>query len=226
MACSDTYQRMEQRMEFSFECQFLEFVRHDGKLKYIRLKVLSEEMQVKLPKFMRATIGLSLQPGELIQVTGIGKFDRAVQTFKLKATQIVPLRDRILQTESKTSSESSACIDQSLATQPNVNSKSKPKSRSKVKVLVCQKSGCMKRGGRGLCEVLGQMLYERGLDHQVAIERTGCLKTCSSAPNVVITPGNHRYTNVHSKVLPQIVDAIAQILTEDLMLGSIDHSGS
>lgn len=39
-------------MEFNFEGQFLGFVSHDGTLKYMRLKVLSEEMQIKIPKAM------------------------------------------------------------------------------------------------------------------------------------------------------------------------------
>lgn len=211
MTFSDTYQRMD----FSFEGQFLDFICHDGKLKYIRLQVSSEELQVKLPKPMREMIARSLQPGDLIQVTGIGKLDHAARTYKLKATQIVHLRDRLAQSESNNPLKPELSINPVVDKKSEINSKSKLKSKPKVKVLVCQKSGCVKRGGRGLCEVLGQMLCDRGLDHHVAIERTGCLKKCSSAPNVVITPGNQRYTKVHAKVLPQIADAIAQSLSKD-----------
>ncbi len=194
------------RMGFNFEGQFLGFVRHDGALKYLRLSVLSEEMLIKLPKAMRLAGGLSLQPGDLLRVIGTGKMNR--HALKLKATQITLLTDRCPELEpasgsttppSPESSESHAAI-------------SKPKAKAKLKVLICQKSGCLKHGGKGLFAALENALYDRNLQHQVTIERTGCLKCCSSAPNLTIMPGNHRYKDVCLKTLPQIVDAIGQQL--------------
>lgn len=201
------YPDQHQRMEFDFEGQFLGFVSHDGKLKYVRLQVLSEEMLVKLPKAVQMVVGPSLQPGASIQVTGSGKFDRQTQELKLKAHQIIPLPDRGIQT--------------ATATPPNLGSsvihdaKSTPKNKPKIKVLVCQKSGCLKKGGRGLCEALGQLLRDRGLEQYVTIERTGCVKCCSAAPNLVIMPGNQKYTEVRLKTLPQIADAIAHSLVKN-----------
>jgi (2Fe-2S) ferredoxin len=186
--------------EFSLEGQFLGFASHDGKLKYIRLGVLSEEMLIKLPKAMRNAGRLLLQPGESIRVTGIGKFDRNSGELKLKATQIVPLSEPQTQIVPETPSTPVSSVTN--------QSKIKPK----IKVQVCEKSGCLKRGGKGLSEALEQILRDRNLEQYVTIERTKCLKRCSSAPNLVIMPGNHRYMEVRPKKLPQIADAIAQSL--------------
>jgi (2Fe-2S) ferredoxin len=191
-------------MEFKFEGQFLGFVSRDGKLKYLRLQMLSEEMQIKIPKAVRLASCLSLQAGQSIQVTGIGKFDSQTHALKLKATEITSLREDVLPIVPVTPSSPA-----SVAIQP---SEVKPKIKSKIKVLICQKSGCLKKGGKGLCEALTKTLRDRNLDQAVSIERTGCLKRCSGAPNLVIMPGNHRYTQVRAQALPQIADAIAEHL--------------
>jgi (2Fe-2S) ferredoxin len=186
--------------EFNFEGQFLGFVSHDGKLKYLHLRVLSEEMHIKIPKALRIAVGLSLQPGESIRVTGISKLDRHAHEPKLKATQIIPLTDRCTQIVPETpSTPVSSVTDES-------------KIKPKIKVLVCQKSGCLKKGGKGLCEALAEILRDRNLEQYVTIQRTGCVKRCSAAPNLVIMPGNQRYKEVSHKTLPQIADAIAQSL--------------
>jgi (2Fe-2S) ferredoxin len=193
---SDNYSRGE----FNFEGQFLGFVSHDGKLKYLHLKVLSEEMHIKIPKALRIAVGLSLQPGESIRVTGISKLDRHAHEPKFKATQIIPLTDRFTQILPETpSTPVSSVTDES-------------KIKPKIKVLVCQKSGCLKKGGKGLCEALAEILRDRNLEQYVTIQRTGCVKRCSAAPNLTIVPGNQRYKEVSHKTLPQIADAIAQSL--------------
>jgi (2Fe-2S) ferredoxin len=198
------YSEHPQRMEFNFEGQFLGFVSHDGKLKYMRLRMLSEELQIKLPKSLRVSLGRSLPVGEAIQVTGMGKFDRHTHELKLKAHQIIPL--------TAPGSQTPAAIPTSEVPSKPHNAKIEPKSKPKIKVLVCQKSGCLKKGGKGLGASLNQILRDRGLHQHVTIEQTGCLKHCSGAPNLVIMPGNHRYPGVRLEALPQIADAIAQNL--------------
>ncbi|MCS6813283.1 MAG: (2Fe-2S) ferredoxin domain-containing protein [Cyanobacteria bacterium] len=201
------------RIGFNFEGQFLGFVRRDGTPKYLRLRVLSEEMLIKLPKVMRLAWGSSLQPGDLLRVTGIGKVDRHTLTLKLKAAQITPLTTNRLPQSAATELTNPAnptFLEKPDAShQPHLQS---TKAKPKVKVLVCQKSDCLKRGGNGLCEALGKALRDRRVDQYVTIERTGCLKRCASAPNLVVIPGNHRYTEVRLKNLSQIADAIASQL--------------
>lgn len=194
-----SYSNYSQSMAFNFEGQFLGFVSGAERFKYLRLKVLSEEMQIKVPKELRIAIGVSLQPGASIQVQGSGKFDRSTQAIKLKATQI------------------NLCSpsDQQLVASPPAALPIQPKlNPPKLKVSICQKSGCLKKGGKGLCEALAKTLRDRKLDQYVTIERTGCMKRCSAAPNVVISPGNRRYTKVCFKSLSQISDEIALGLTE------------
>jgi (2Fe-2S) ferredoxin len=195
-----------QHMEFKFEGEFLGFVNHEGKLKYLRLKVLSEEVQIKIPKAVRMAVGLSLQPGESIQITGIGKFDRHTRELKLKATQMALLTDCLAPIVPVTPS---SLVSPALP-EPGIEPTAKPK----IKVLVCQKSGCLKKGGKGLCEDLKQILRDRNLEQYVTIEQTGCVKRCSAAPNLVIMPGNKHYTEVRPKTLPKVVDAIAQSLAK------------
>lgn len=185
------------RIEFSFDGEFLGFVSHDGKLKYMRLRVLSEEIQIKIPKALRRAGGLSVQPGASIRVAGISKLNRHTHHLKLKATQILPIT-------------APAAITTSATVSPSTSTLNKAKFKPRIKVLVCQKSGCLKRGGKGLCEALEQTLRDRNLEQKVTIQRSGCLKRCSSAPNLVLMPGNQRYTDVHPRLLPQIADAIAQ----------------
>lgn len=225
--------------EFCLEGQFLGFATDDGKLKYLRLSVLSEEMQIKIPKAMRFTVALLLQPGESIRVTGTGKYGRAGQA-KLKATQIVPLAESAaaialeIPSTSVPSPTHSAKIGATLSGCENFRGniadgvsteilpvktdrsfmKQRSKSQPKIKVLVCQKSGCLKRGGKGLCEALDRTICDRQWEKYVTIERTGCLKRCSSAPNLVIMPGKQRHTEVRSKTLPQIADAINNLIGE------------
>jgi (2Fe-2S) ferredoxin len=190
----------DSHIKFNFEGQFLGFVNHDGKIKYMRLRVLSEDFQIKIPKAMQVTGELAFQPGESLQVTGIGKLDRHTHQLKLKAAQIVLLTEHSTPLRSATPSSSISAMTH--------DSQTKPKIKSNIRVLVCQKSGCLKRGGQGLCEALEQALRDRHLNQHVTIERAGCLKRCSSAPNLVIMPGHQRYSNVRLKSLPQIVEAI------------------
>ncbi len=200
----------DSHMQFDFEGQFLGFMSRDGKLNYLRLRVSSEEMQIKIPKTVWATLGLSPQVGEAIQVTGIGKFNHQTQAVKLKATQVMLLTEHDIALVPSPNLE--ADTTQAFHT-AKIKSKIKPKIKPKIKVLLCQKSGCLKRGGKELYERLDQALCDRNLKQEVTIERTGCLKCCSTAPSLVIMPGNLRYSKVRPKMLPQIADAIAQHLT-------------
>jgi (2Fe-2S) ferredoxin len=183
------YSNDQQELAFNFEGEFLGFVGCVGKLKYLRLRMLSEEIQIKIPKDLRMSIGATLHPGEMIAVTGMGKFNSPNQELKLKATQVTPLN--------------------SLG-QPTVPTQHPVKAKPKIKLLVCQKKGCLKRGGKGLCEALQRTLCDRNLEHHVTIQSTGCLKRCGAAPNLMMMPGNRHYTDVRSKTMTQIADEIAQ----------------
>lgn len=86
----------------------------------------------------------------------------------------------------------------------------------KEKILVCQRSGgCLNQGGEGLCQALEAALCDRGLQNRVTIERTGCLKRCSSGPNLVSLLGKKHYSGIQP-------DAIAALLETQLQFSNND----
>jgi len=82
-------------------------------------------------------------------------------------------------------------------------------SREKIKLLVCQKSDCQKKGGKHHRQKLEQSLAKRGLSCRVMIEETGCLGKCSLAPNIVLMPHKKRLSGLKPAA---IADYIANCL--------------
>lgn len=191
-----------QRLEFNFEGQFLGFAGERSKFKYLRLGIGSEEVEIKIPKELRAWVGLYCHPGATVQVSGMSKFNFYTHELKLKASQITPI------TQLETGDESAPI--------PNSQSLIPRSQKPKIKVLVCQKSGCLKKGGKGLCESLETTLRDRNLHHQVTIQKTGCMKRCSNAPNLVVMPGKHEFKKIRPEALAPVYQAIARILENQL----------
>lgn len=176
----------KQVSEFTLEGQFLGFVGDGGgKLKYLRVVVETNELQIKLAKESRTCVIRVLKPGDWIQVFGKKKHNQFTGELKLKAYQV-----------NKLAIEESQTIRQV---------KELP-SPPKAKILVCQKSGCRKRGGKKLSQALESALCDRGLQDQVTIKSTGCMKRCSKAPNMVLMPGKKRLSGMMKP------DAIASLL--------------
>lgn len=177
--------KSKQVSEFSLEGRFLGFEFEDGyKLKYLRMGTSEGESCIKLCKELRASFALQLIPGDWIQVVGEKKLDLKTGKLKLKAERVIP-----------------------AATSPTeiVPVKATP-VKSKSSILVCQKSDCMKRGGKAVCQALETALSDRGLEDQVAIKGTGCLKQCKSGPNVVVMPDKTRYSRIQSEQIPALID--------------------
>ena len=174
--------------EFNFEGQFLGFVaKANGKLKYLRIALAKRdaiasfpqhELFIKLSKELRLTLGSVLRPGAWIQVRGEKKQNGQTDKLRLKAYQ-VNSRDAMSQDYSLNNTQTTPTVEV-LPPQP------------KVKILVCQKSSCLKRGGKGLYQALERGLHDRGLQDRVTVERTSCLKRCSSGPSLVLMPGKTR----------------------------------
>lgn len=180
--------------EFDVEGQLLGFVGDTpGKFKYLRLALESKEVLIKIPKELRRSVCLSLVPGDQIRVFGISKLDSHTGEIKLKAYGVSPTGN--YPPEEMSTEEQS--------------SKDPVRNAPKARILVCQKSGCRKRGGTSLLLELEQALRSRNLLEQVTIEYTGCQKRCSSAPNYVLHLGNKQYTRIHP-------GAIASLLEEHL----------
>ena len=72
-------------------------------------------------------------------------------------------------------------------------------------ILMCQKSNCMKRGGKAMCHAINTAIRDRGLEEQVTLKGTGCMKACGKVP-VVFMPGKNRYTQLDPKDVGSLID--------------------
>lgn len=177
--------KSKQVSEFSLEGRFLNFVFEDGyKLKYLRMGTSEGECCIKLCKELRASFELKLIPGDWVQVVGEKKLDLKTGKLKLKAERVIPAAASHTET---------------------IPVKTTP-VKSKASILVCQKSDCMKRGGKAVCQALQAALSDRDLEDQVAIKGTGCLKQCKSGPNIVVMPDKTRYSRIQSEQIPALID--------------------
>lgn len=170
---------------FSLEGRFLGFVFEDGyKLKSLRLATSEGESCIKLSKDLRTSFELRLIPGDWLQVLGEKKLDLKTGKLKLKAERVIP-----------------AALDY---TETAIPVEATP-VKTKTNILVCQKSSCMKRGGTAVCQALEAGLSARGLEHQVAIKGTGCMKNCKAGPNLVM-PDKTRYSGIQGAQIPAVMD--------------------
>lgn len=171
---------------FSLEGRFLGFELEDGyKLKYMVLATSEGECSIKLAKHLRSSFELRLIPGDWLQVVGEKKLDSKTGKLKLKAERVVP-----------------ATVSHD---QTDVPALAKP-AKTKTSILVCQKSDCMKRGGKAVCQALEAALGDRGLEGQVTIKGTGCLKQCKAGPNLVVMPDKTRYSRIQADQVPELID--------------------
>jgi (2Fe-2S) ferredoxin len=67
-----------------------------------------------------------------------------------------------------------------------------------------------------VCESLEASLRDRNLHHHVSIQKTGCLKRCSDAPNLVVMPGKHQFKKIRPELLASVYQTIARILEKQL----------
>ena len=69
------------------------------------------------------------------------------------------------------------------------------------------KGSCGPRGAEELIDRLKAMVRERGLDHEVIVNRTSCLKHCSRGVTVAVQPDNVWYAKVTPGDLEEICTA-------------------
>jgi len=176
--------------EFCLEGRFLDFVIKDGyKLKGLLLGTSEGERYIKLAKHLRDAFDLRLPSGTWLQVVGERKYDTKTGEVKLKAERVMAAR-RLVEIPEEV---------QTIVTE-------KPKEKStKRNILVCQKSSCMKRGGQKLCQALAASISERGLEDQVAIKGTGCMKNCKAGPNLIM-PDKTRYSKIQAEQVSTVMD--------------------
>ncbi|MBW4635093.1 MAG: (2Fe-2S) ferredoxin domain-containing protein [Iphinoe sp. HA4291-MV1] len=182
--------------EFCLEGKFLDFVIKDGyKLKGLLLETADGECYVKLAKHLRAAFDLRLPPGTWLQVIGEKKYDQKTGEVKLKAQRVMAAhRDTQIPRRLDTETLSSLPASPSSHTKPK-----------KATILVCQKSDCMKHGGKQVCQALEAALSARGLESEVTIKGTGCMKNCKAGPNLVM-PDKTRYSRIKATQVSALMD--------------------
>ncbi|MEH2063549.1 MAG: (2Fe-2S) ferredoxin domain-containing protein [Nostoc sp.] len=182
--------------EFCLEGRFIDFVIKDGyKLKGLLLGTHDGESYIKLAKHLRAAFDLRLAPGTWLQVVGYKKYDLKDGTVTLKAERVMAARYDIGKVEAIAPLQ-----------EPPATDHTKVKSaKTKATILVCQKSDCMKRGGNGVCQALEAALSDRGLEDQVTIKGTGCMKNCKAGPNLVM-PDKTRHSRIQAAQIPALMD--------------------
>ena len=159
--------------------------------KYLSLCTGNEQYVIKLPKAVRLMLFRYLQTDDLIRVVGYQSIDKETGELQFKAQEVVRI-----------GALSAPCATH----QPDKPALSKP-SRSKAKVLICQKSACRKRGADKICHAIEAELEANGLADRVQVKRTGCMDKCKAGPNLVVMPDKRRYTRVKPG---QVSDLISQ----------------
>ena len=173
-------------LRFSLEGRFVGFVGDlEEKPKRLRLATAEGERYIKLSKELRGVLREVLQPGDWIQLCGEQKYNYKTGELKLKADQV----------------NFKAPNHQQNVFQPPLDA-----PKTKACVMVCQKSSCRKRGAGDVCQAVTASLRDRGLEDQVAIKGTGCMKQCKSGPCVVFMPDKSRYTGVAVKEVQILVE--------------------
>ena len=182
--------------EFCLEGRLIDFVIKDGyKVKGLLLGTSEGECYVKLAKHLRMAFDLRLAPGTWLQVVGYKKHDIKKDKVTLKAERVMAARSDMGRVATATPVQ-----------EPQAMSTNKAKSaKNKETILVCQKSDCMKRGGKAVCQALEAALSNRGLEDQVTIKGTGCMKKCKAGPNLVM-PDKTRHSCIKAAQVPAIMD--------------------
>ena len=209
------YTSCKQVSEFSLEGEILSLIIEDGyKLKYLR--ICSDhgiEFLVKLCKELRESLSSVLTPGLRVLVTGEKQLNSKNGKLKLKAyslklsgsnngaSQPLELANAPVAFVTSPGAIDNKSIPSGTASKTAVTS-----TKTKAKILVCQKSDCQKRGGAAVCKALENALNARGLEGQVTVQGTGCLKQCKAGPNIVLMPDKTRYSRIKPAEISAIID--------------------
>ena len=144
-----------------------------GEMKGLMLRVGSSEIKVKLKKKLRKEFVGKLQVGDTILIDGVKKIkDGKIRSVKAKG--LIPLK-----------------TSRSKLSKLAVKSKGQ-----KIRVGVCQKSNCCRKGATKVLKALKQSVKQNHWGQQVEVCSSSCLGRCKSGPVVVSLPKKKKYQNV------------------------------
>jgi (2Fe-2S) ferredoxin len=191
--------------EFNLEGEFLGFTgNHPKRFKHLEFTLTkcnavttltTGNLKIKLPKELRKPLSLSLIPGAHIRIIGYSKLHTRTGDIKLKAYDVTPLP---------------VCPINKSPLPVTIN----PECSKKAKILVCQGSGCRKRGAKQLLSKIEKTLSKTKLSQQqlcevrdkIKIQSTGCLKKCSKAPNCIVQLGKKKFSQVKPIDIPSLIE--------------------
>jgi (2Fe-2S) ferredoxin len=156
--------------------------------KFMTVQTEIGEISVKLSKSLRFMLPGYLTVGDSIRMIGKQKLDPDTQEWRYKAHEVVKIP------ELRLSPMQTGAI--ATKTQP---------SPKKLKVLICHKSDCRKRGSGAICNLLETALAESDRAEQITVKKTGCMDRCKTGPHLVFMPGKQRYSKVTAAMLPDLV---------------------
>ncbi len=181
--------------QFTFSGKLSKIKLKDDKIKYLKVVTGDRPYWIKVSKQIRDRLDRNLVVGCHVEITGKEKQRLKTGKSKFKAEEVKIAAHRA---EAKL-----AHLKQKSVSLTPIFDRTK---KSTAKVLVCQKSNCWKRGGKEICQQLETAFCDRGLDNLVQIKKTGCLKKCKKAPNVVMMPDKTAYSNVNPKHIPNLLE--------------------
>ncbi|GAB4197254.1 MAG: OB-fold nucleic acid binding domain-containing protein [Coleofasciculaceae cyanobacterium] len=208
---------------FYLEGRFVGFVDEDKeKFKRIRVATAEGERCIKLAKELRYSMHEVLQPGDWIEILGEQKIKDKTEEPKLKAYQVnvkAPVMrglgtgdksDRVLGNRNQNPITGAEVFPYPATANENdstpLNKPPVATSKTKACVMVCQKSSCRKRGADRVCQAITESIRDRGLEDQVSLKGTGCMKQCKQGPCVVFMPDKSRYTGVTANEIHTLVE--------------------
>lgn len=178
---------------FNFSGKLSKISYKKKKIKYIKLATGRGKYWIKVPKNLREKIA-NLSRGSQLEVSGRAKQHPITGKTKYKAQTVVLIPQETQQTATPKT--------KTVSLLPVLDRKTK----SKAKVLLCQKSNCWKKGGAKVYQELESILNDRGLSKEIPIKKTGCLKQCKKAPALVMMPDKARYSKVKPKQVSKLVE--------------------
>ena len=166
-----------------------------GKIKYLKLIADDRKLWIKISKQVRNSLERQLHSGDILEIAGEKKQRIKTGKSKFKAYNVKLI--------AQPAPSKIAHLKQKQVSLAPIFDRQK---KSPAKVLVCQKSNCWKRGGKEICQQLETAFGDRGLESLIQIKKTGCLKKCKKAPNLVMMPDKATYSKVKPQEIPNLIE--------------------
>ncbi|BAZ07874.1 hypothetical protein NIES3974_45390 [Calothrix sp. NIES-3974] len=158
--------------------------------KYLYLITDGKRILIKLSKTLRQNFDLySLPKMTRIRLSGVIKLNIHNSRLKLHTENISAIAFPHSSGE--------------IRSYPEINHTKQPPCPPNAKIMICQKSGCRKRGSEKLLSQLQQTLKAEGLHQQVKIQTTGCQKQCKQAPSCILKVGKNKYHQIRPGAIKQ-----------------------